>query len=78
MHVVEVDERLEAGLRDVLAPFSNAELLIGDARRAFGRIEILVNNAGGGGVQPYALDPKRAQALWQKSEQLVGEPFGAN
>ncbi len=30
-----------------------AELLIGDARRAFGRIEILVNNAGGGGVQPY-------------------------
>ncbi len=30
-----------------------AELLISDARRAFGRIEILVNNAGGGGVQPY-------------------------
>ncbi|HEY2676344.1 MAG TPA: SDR family NAD(P)-dependent oxidoreductase [Steroidobacteraceae bacterium] len=28
-----------------------------------------------GGVQPYALDPKRAQALWQKSEQLVGEAF---
>jgi NAD(P)-dependent dehydrogenase (short-subunit alcohol dehydrogenase family) len=31
-----------------------------------------------GGVQPYALDPKRAQALWQKSEQLVGERFNAN
>jgi NAD(P)-dependent dehydrogenase (short-subunit alcohol dehydrogenase family) len=30
-----------------------------------------------GGVQPYALDQKRAQALWQKSEQLVGEVFGA-
>ena len=30
-----------------------------------------------GGVQPYALDPKRAQALWQKSEQLVGESFSA-
>ncbi|HUY19072.1 MAG TPA: SDR family oxidoreductase [Candidatus Binataceae bacterium] len=30
-----------------------AELLIGDARRTFGRIEILINNAGGGGVQPY-------------------------
>ncbi len=30
-----------------------------------------------GGVQPYALDPTRAQALWQKSEQLVGERFGA-
>jgi NAD(P)-dependent dehydrogenase (short-subunit alcohol dehydrogenase family) len=29
------------------------------------------------GVQPYALDPKRAQALWQKSEQLVGERFSA-
>jgi NAD(P)-dependent dehydrogenase (short-subunit alcohol dehydrogenase family) len=31
-----------------------------------------------GGVQPYALDPKRAQALWQKSEQLVGERFNAS
>jgi NAD(P)-dependent dehydrogenase (short-subunit alcohol dehydrogenase family) len=30
------------------------------------------------GVQPYALDPKRAQALWEKSEQLVGERFSAN
>jgi NAD(P)-dependent dehydrogenase (short-subunit alcohol dehydrogenase family) len=31
-----------------------------------------------GGVQPYALDPKRAQALWEKSEQMVGERFSAN
>jgi NAD(P)-dependent dehydrogenase (short-subunit alcohol dehydrogenase family) len=31
-----------------------------------------------GGVQPYALDPKRAQALWRKSEQLVGEHFNTN
>jgi NAD(P)-dependent dehydrogenase (short-subunit alcohol dehydrogenase family) len=31
-----------------------------------------------GGVQPYALDAKRAQALWQKSEQMVGEQFAAN
>jgi 16S rRNA (adenine1518-N6/adenine1519-N6)-dimethyltransferase len=31
VHLVEVDERLEAGLRDVLAPFSNTELQIGDA-----------------------------------------------
>ena len=30
------------------------------------------------GVQPYALDPKRAQALWQKSEQLVGERFSVS
>jgi 2,3-dihydroxy-2,3-dihydro-p-cumate dehydrogenase len=30
-----------------------AELLITDARRAFGRIDVLINNAGGGGVQPY-------------------------
>jgi NAD(P)-dependent dehydrogenase (short-subunit alcohol dehydrogenase family) len=30
-----------------------------------------------GGVQPYALDPQRAQALWEKSEQMVGERFGA-
>jgi NAD(P)-dependent dehydrogenase (short-subunit alcohol dehydrogenase family) len=28
-----------------------------------------------GGVQPYALDPQRAHALWQKSEELVGERF---
>jgi NAD(P)-dependent dehydrogenase (short-subunit alcohol dehydrogenase family) len=27
------------------------------------------------GVQPYALDPERAQALWRKSEQWVGERF---
>ena len=27
------------------------------------------------GVQPYALDPQRARALWQKSEELVGERF---
>jgi NAD(P)-dependent dehydrogenase (short-subunit alcohol dehydrogenase family) len=30
------------------------------------------------GVQPYALDPQRAQALWQKSEELVGERFNLN
>jgi NAD(P)-dependent dehydrogenase (short-subunit alcohol dehydrogenase family) len=28
-----------------------------------------------GGVQPYALDPQRAAALWRKSEELVGEDF---
>jgi len=27
------------------------------------------------GVQPYALDPDRAQALWEKSEEWVGERF---
>jgi NAD(P)-dependent dehydrogenase (short-subunit alcohol dehydrogenase family) len=27
------------------------------------------------GVQPYALDPQRAQALWQKSEEWVDERF---
>jgi len=30
------------------------------------------------GVQPYALDPQRAQALWRKSEELVGERFDVN
>jgi hypothetical protein len=29
-------------------------------------------------VQTYALDPQRAQALWQKSEELIGERFGAS
>jgi NAD(P)-dependent dehydrogenase (short-subunit alcohol dehydrogenase family) len=28
-----------------------------------------------GGVQPYALDPEHAQALWKKSEEWVGERF---
>src|SRR6204780_3054400 len=28
-----------------------------------------------GGGQPYALDPQRARALWQKSEEMVGERF---
>ncbi len=31
VHVVEVDPRLEAGLRSVLAPFANASLHMGDA-----------------------------------------------
>jgi NAD(P)-dependent dehydrogenase (short-subunit alcohol dehydrogenase family) len=30
------------------------------------------------GVQPYAIDPQHAQALWQKSEELVGERFNLN
>jgi NAD(P)-dependent dehydrogenase (short-subunit alcohol dehydrogenase family) len=28
-----------------------------------------------GGVQPYAIDPERAKALWAKSEEMVGERF---
>ena len=28
-----------------------------------------------GGVQPYALDPEHAKALWAKSEEMVGERF---
>jgi NAD(P)-dependent dehydrogenase (short-subunit alcohol dehydrogenase family) len=31
-----------------------------------------------GGVRPYALDPQRARALWQKSEEMVGERFDVN
>jgi len=31
-----------------------------------------------GGVRTYALDPLRAQALWQKSDELVGERFSVN
>jgi NAD(P)-dependent dehydrogenase (short-subunit alcohol dehydrogenase family) len=30
------------------------------------------------GVQPYAVDPRRAQALWQKSEEWVGERYDVN
>jgi len=28
-----------------------------------------------GGVRPYAVDPARAEALWAKSEEMVGEKF---
>ena len=28
------------------------------------------------GVMAYALDPDRAEALWARSEELVGERFG--
>lgn len=31
-----------------------------------------------GGVRPYAVDPQHAQALWQKSEEMVGERFDLN
>jgi NAD(P)-dependent dehydrogenase (short-subunit alcohol dehydrogenase family) len=37
--------------------------------------EISADAAVRGGVQPYALDPDRAKALWAKSEQMVGESF---
>jgi NAD(P)-dependent dehydrogenase (short-subunit alcohol dehydrogenase family) len=30
------------------------------------------------GVRPYAVDPQHAQALWQKSEEMVGERFDLN
>jgi NAD(P)-dependent dehydrogenase (short-subunit alcohol dehydrogenase family) len=30
-----------------------------------------------GGVQPYALDPERAKALWALSERMVGEAFAS-
>jgi hypothetical protein len=32
-------------------------------------------NAMSEGVRAYALDPKTAEALWNKSEELVGESF---
>jgi hypothetical protein len=31
--------------------------------------------AAGEGVRTYALDPHNAEALWKKSEELVGESF---
>ena len=38
--------------------------------------EITADPAVRGGVQPYALDPEHAKALWAKSEAMVGEHFG--
>jgi len=30
------------------------------------------------GVRSYAVDPARAEALWSKSEEMVGERFSLN
>jgi hypothetical protein len=35
----------------------------------------VILNVGSEGVRGYALDPKNAEALWKKSEELVGESF---
>jgi len=58
---------------------------VADAERVGGRYcedchvaEIQSTPGIRGGVHAYALDPKRAQALWEKSEQMVGERFSAN
>lgn len=37
--------------------------------------EIATGTSRRDGVQPYALDPERAKALWAKSEEMVGERF---
>ena len=37
--------------------------------------EIVADPANRKGVKPYALDAKRAQALWAKSEEMAGEQF---
>jgi NAD(P)-dependent dehydrogenase (short-subunit alcohol dehydrogenase family) len=37
--------------------------------------EIVTDTRFRGGVQPYALDPEHAKALWAKSEEMVGERF---
>jgi len=37
--------------------------------------EVVDNRSFRGGVQPYAVDPDRAKALWAKSEEMVGETF---
>lgn len=36
---------------------------------------VAVGEATWGGVRAYALDPERAEALWAKSEEMVGERF---
>lgn len=53
----------------VVAP---AELIGG---RYCADCEVVEPAEKGLGVRPYAVDPQRAQALWARSEQLVGERF---
>jgi NAD(P)-dependent dehydrogenase (short-subunit alcohol dehydrogenase family) len=37
--------------------------------------EVVIEDVASEGVRPYALDPHNADALWRKSEELVGESF---
>ena len=37
--------------------------------------DVKISSAVREGVRAYALDPKHAQALWAKSEEMVGEHF---
>jgi NAD(P)-dependent dehydrogenase (short-subunit alcohol dehydrogenase family) len=37
--------------------------------------EVVLEDVASEGVRPYALDPHNADALWRKSEELVGESF---
>ena len=37
--------------------------------------DVVIEDVAGEGVRKYALDPQTADALWRKSEQMVGESF---
>ena len=37
--------------------------------------DVIIEDVAGEGVRKYALDPQSAEALWRKSEELVGETF---
>jgi hypothetical protein len=40
-----------------------------------GVAEVIDDRNAANGVMPYAVDADRAQALWSRSEELVGERF---
>ena len=40
-----------------------------------GVAKLTTDTNASGGVRSYALDPARAEALWARSEELVGERF---
>lgn len=56
----------------VVAP---ADLVGGKFCQDCGVAEIDDSDARSGGVKSYALDPGKADALWAKSEEMVGETF---
>jgi NAD(P)-dependent dehydrogenase (short-subunit alcohol dehydrogenase family) len=56
----------------VVAP---ADMVGGRYCESCGVAEIRRAAGMGGGVQPYAVDPERAERLWAMSEDMVGEGF---
>jgi hypothetical protein len=60
---------------DVFGATSTTDEVLSGVNLRGKRILVTGVSAGGEGVRGYALDPNNAEALWKKSEEMVGEKF---